>query len=38
MTYTGSCHCGKSAFDVEGERKGAMACNCSICSRKGSLL
>jgi hypothetical protein len=25
-------------FEAEGEVKGAMACNCSICSRKGSLL
>jgi hypothetical protein len=38
MIYQGSCHCGKVAFEVEGELKGAMACNCSICSRKGSLL
>lgn len=38
MKYKGSCHCGKVAFEVEGEIKGAVACNCSICSRKGSLL
>ncbi|MEO8653401.1 MAG: GFA family protein [Ramlibacter sp.] len=38
MKYQGSCHCGKVAFEVEGEIKGALACNCSICSRKGSLL
>jgi hypothetical protein len=38
MIYKGSCHCGKIAFEVEGEFTGAMACNCSICSRKGSLL
>lgn len=38
MKYQGSCHCGKVAFEVEGELNGAMACNCSICSRKGSLL
>ncbi|MDO8371156.1 MAG: GFA family protein [Polaromonas sp.] len=38
MVYQGSCHCGKVAFEVEGELTGAMACNCSICSRKGSLL
>lgn len=38
MDYRGSCHCRKIAFEVEGELKGAMACNCSICSRKGSLL
>ena len=38
MNYKGSCHCGKIAFEVEGEIKAALACNCSICSRKGSLL
>ena len=38
MKYKGGCHCGKITFEVEGELKGAMACNCSICSRKGSLL
>ena len=38
MKYEGSCHCGKVAFQVEGEIKEAMACNCSICQRKGSLL
>jgi hypothetical protein len=38
VKYQGSCHCGKVAFEVEGELNGAMACNCSICSRKGSLL
>lgn len=38
MIYKGSCHCGKVAFEVEGELKGAMACNCSICSRKGALM
>ena len=38
MKYSGSCHCGAVAFEVEGEIKGAMACNCSMCQRKGSLL
>lgn len=38
MLYKGSCHCGKIAFEVEGEVGTAMACNCSICSRKGSLM
>lgn len=38
MIHRGSCHCGKVAFEVEGEIRGALACNCSICSRKGSLL
>ena len=36
--YKGSCHCGKVVFEVEGEIDGAMACNCSMCSRRGSLL
>ncbi|HWP18824.1 MAG TPA: GFA family protein [Burkholderiaceae bacterium] len=38
MKYRGSCHCQRVAFEVEGDLKGAMACNCSICQRKGSLL
>jgi hypothetical protein len=38
MIYKGSCHCGKVAFEVDGELTGAMACNCSICSRKGALM
>jgi hypothetical protein len=37
-THTGSCHCGRITFDVEGDIDSALACNCSICSRKGSLL
>ncbi|MEJ6023351.1 GFA family protein [Ramlibacter sp. PS4R-6] len=38
MKYSGSCHCGKVAYEVEGEIDSAMACNCSMCRRKGSLL
>ena len=38
MKHKGSCHCGRVAFEVEGEITGALACNCSICQRKGSLL
>lgn len=38
MKYQGSCHCGKVAFEVEGEIEGAISCNCSICQRKGSIL
>ena len=37
-THKGSCHCGKVAFEVEGDIDSAMSCNCSICQRKGSLL
>jgi hypothetical protein len=38
MTHAGSCHCGRVAFEVEGEPKQVLECNCSICARKGSLL
>jgi len=38
MNYQGSCHCGNVKFEVEGELQGAMACNCSLCSRKGALM
>ena len=37
-TYKGSCHCGKTKFEVEGELKQVLSCNCSICRRKGALL
>ena len=37
-THTGSCHCGTISFEVEGEIDGGLACNCSICSRRASLL
>lgn len=38
MLYKGSCHCGRIAFQIEGEIAGAMSCNCSICQRKGALM
>jgi hypothetical protein len=38
MHYKGSCHCGRIAFEVEGDIDGALSCNCSICRRRGSLL
>ena len=38
MIYQGSCHCGRIRFEVEGEVDSGLACNCSMCSRKGSLL
>lgn len=36
MLYKGSCHCGKVAYEVEGDLRGVMECNCSICSRKAA--
>jgi hypothetical protein len=38
MTHQGGCHCGRIAYEVEGEIAEVMACNCSHCSRKGFLL
>lgn len=38
MQYHGSCHCGRIAFDVEGELTQVMECNCSHCSKKGFLM
>lgn len=38
MTHKGSCHCGRIAFEVEGDLTQAIQCNCSHCSRKGYLL
>lgn len=35
---SGSCHCGKVRFTVEGEPAEAIECNCSHCRRKGYLL
>ena len=36
--YTGSCHCGGIAFEVEGELDSVTTCNCSICQRKGAMM
>lgn len=38
MKYQGSCHCQKVKFEVEGDFKEGLSCNCSICRRKGSIL
>ena len=38
MKHKGSCHCGRIAFEVEGDPVQVMECNCSHCSRKGYLL
>jgi hypothetical protein len=38
-THTGSCHCGKIAYDFESDAiTGGMECNCSMCQRRGSIL
>jgi hypothetical protein len=38
MVHEGSCHCGQIRFEVDGDIASAMACNCSICERKGALM
>ena len=35
MKYRGSCHCDNVAFEAEGEIGELLACNCSMCRRKG---
>jgi hypothetical protein len=35
---SGGCHCGKVAYEFEGEIGDVMECNCSICSKKGVLM
>jgi hypothetical protein len=37
-TYTGGCHCGKVRYEVTTDLGRVMACNCSICSKRGFLL
>ena len=38
MTYSGSCHCGRIAFEADLVLEQAIECNCSHCRRKGYLL
>lgn len=37
-THTGGCHCGRIAFEVEGDIDRVTECNCSICAKRGHLL
>ncbi|MEP7049711.1 MAG: GFA family protein [Pseudomonadota bacterium] len=37
--YSGSCHCGKVSYQVDLDLSQALiTCNCSMCSRTGSLM
>ena len=38
MRYRGGCHCGRIAFEVEGDIERLLECNCSLCSKRGYLL
>jgi hypothetical protein len=37
-TYTGGCHCGAVRYRVAMKLEGAVTCNCSICSKTGTML
>jgi hypothetical protein len=37
-TYSGGCHCGQVRYAVTLELGPVLKCNCSICSKTGSLL
>ncbi|MBD2114137.1 MULTISPECIES: GFA family protein [Cyanophyceae] len=38
MAIAGSCHCGKTAFRIEGEIPEQLTrCTCSFCSKRGAL-
>jgi len=36
-TKTGGCHCGQVRYDVTADLSQVMACNCSICMKRGAL-
>ena len=36
--YSGGCHCGAVRYEVEADLESLMACNCSLCQKRGSLL
>jgi hypothetical protein len=39
MAITGSCHCGASAFRIEGDIPDKLTrCTCSFCSKRGALV
>ena len=39
MTITGSCHCGKAAFRIEGALPAKLTrCTCSFCAKRGALV
>ena len=37
QTYHGSCHCGAVTFEVDADLSRLGDCNCSICTKKGSV-
>lgn len=37
-TWQGGCHCGKVRYRVKGAFDSGASCNCSMCSKKGTIL
>jgi hypothetical protein len=37
-THKGGCHCGKIAYEFDGEIGEVLDCNCSLCAKRGGLL
>jgi hypothetical protein len=35
--FSGGCHCGLVRFDVTADLSRVLACNCSICTKRGAL-
>lgn len=38
MRYEGGCHCGSVRYSVELDLTNPITCNCSYCSKRGSIL
>ena len=36
-TYQGSCHCGRTRFEIDADLDHVRVCDCSICRRRGAL-
>jgi hypothetical protein len=36
-THRGSCHCGKVRYEVTADLAQVLACNCTICRKRGAL-
>src|SRR5437588_1581 len=36
-TYTGGCHCGEVRYETNTDLEQVLACNCSICAKRGAL-
>jgi hypothetical protein len=37
LTYRGSCHCGRVAFELDAKLDHVVVCSCSLCRRVGAL-